>query len=238
MVRDQRKNRAYFDKWIAYDLERLESMKLTIEKFPASQTERHVLYIHNFCMKHLQVLVSMFSRGDSLAECKVATSAAIGAFGELQGAIQKLENAEAAYPLDLDSSQLVLWLSYFAHKTIPKSSTELANAFQLLQRVPDQLLIDVIRVVQGDVSYTSSTVLQPLHETLHDFCRKREVNVVQMRAYLSNWYDRCRQAYWHDTAGRDDAGYFGYWCFEAALVAEVLDAPLEPLIASEYFPNW
>ncbi|MNC33769.1 hypothetical protein D3C75_821770 [compost metagenome] len=54
-----------------------------------------------------------------------------------------------------------------------------------------------------------------------------------MRSYLKQWYRGMRNCYWHDRhKARSDAGFFGYWAFEAGLVTVlwgVDDAPYRDL---------
>ena len=59
-----------------------------------------------------------------------------------------------------------------------------------------------------------------------------------MRNYLKKWYRGMRNCYWHDRhKARSDAGFFGYWAFEAGLVTLLWDIDDTPYRDLPYYPK-
>jgi Domain of unknown function (DUF1911)/Domain of unknown function (DUF1910) len=44
-----------------------------------------------------------------------------------------------------------------------------------------------------------------------------------VKEFVENWYKRMKSCYWHGMHTGNGFGYFGYWCFEAALVTVLFD---------------
>jgi hypothetical protein len=238
MIRDSRKNKEYFDKWIDYDLERLASMRKAIDAFPQELNSRHLTYLHNFTNKHLQILVYRFSRGDGLQDFERDIDAALNAFSMFSSARNATEEVKDAYPMDIDRSQQALWLAYFAIVAYERGS-KLKSSIQQLLLTPDMLLNEVSEYVLGQkVLAESACVLQKLHEPLLNFCKLREIDGNKMIRFLATWYEKCDSSYWHETHDGEDRGYFGYWCFEAALVSRALGYAEDSFCSSIYYPRW
>src|SRR5690606_36020571 len=58
----------------------------------------------------------------------------------------------------------------------------------------------------------------------------------RLKKFVESWYKKMNPIYWHNSHQDAEGAYFGYWCFEAALVAmlfgvddtAVLDHPNYP----------
>ena len=238
MIRDSRKSREYFDKWIDYDRERLASMSKVIGAFPQILNSRHLVYLHDFTKKHLQILVYRFSRGDELRDFEGDVDAAIEAFAVFSRALNATAEGKDAYLMDIDRSQQALWLAYFAH-SIYDRGTKLTPSIQQLLLTPDMLLNEVSGCILGQkLLADSDCVSQKLHEPLLDFCKLQKIDENKMIQFVTTWYKKCGTSYWHETHDREDRGYFGYWCFEAALVSRALGYGEESLYSSIYYPRW
>jgi len=238
MLRDSRKSKEYFDKWIGYDRERVASMRQAIEAFPQELNSRHLLYMHNYTNKHLQILVYRFSRGDEMQNFEGDVDAALGAFSVFSRARNSSVESKDAYPLDIDRSQQALWLAYFALCVYERGS-KLESAIRHLLMTPDLLLNEISGLVLGqNVLTESDCVVQKLHEPLLGFCKLREIDENKMIRFVATWYEKCDSSYWHETHEGEDRGYFGYWCFEAALVSRALGHSEEPFYSSIYYPRW
>jgi hypothetical protein len=58
----------------------------------------------------------------------------------------------------------------------------------------------------------------------------------KLHAFVSGWYRHMKPIYWHDNHLATDA-YFGYWCFEAALVAMVFSIDDATLHDHPHYPT-
>ncbi len=238
MLRDNRKNKEYFDTWIDYDRQRVATMKKAVDDFPEELNPRQLLYMHNYANKHLQILAYRFSRGDELRDLEGDVDAAVTAFNVFNRARNSSVESTDAYPLDIDRSQQAIWLAYFALCSYERGS-KLDIAIRTALMTPDKLLNEVSGIVMGEKVLTASDcVAQKVHEPLLGFCMTRAIDDNEMIRFVSTWYDKCDNAYWHDTHEGDDRGYFGYWCFEAALVSKALGHSENPFYSSIYYPKW
>ncbi|WP_410952372.1 PoNe immunity protein domain-containing protein, partial [Pseudomonas sp. S1(2024)] len=59
-----------------------------------------------------------------------------------------------------------------------------------------------------------------------------------VRSYLKQWYRGMRNCYWHDRhKARSDAGFFGYWAFEAGLVTVLWGVDDTPYRDLPFYPK-
>jgi hypothetical protein len=65
------------------------------------------------------------------------------------------------------------------------------------------------------------------HVQLHD-------GQIAQQAYVEGWYKRMKQAAWHNT--HKGEAYDGYWCFEGALVAMLLNIDDSALQGHIHYP--
>lgn len=237
MKRDTRKNIEYFDKWIAYDRERIEIMKTNIEQFPVTVNSRHVGYLHNFANKHLRLLVSRYSRGDESNDLADDCESLIDALEKFENAKDGMAEGDLAYPQDIDRSQRSIWLACLALSIFGIGAT-FERALRVALRSPDSILNEAwIRIYGTNLVREEDCVLQPAHKELLQFLRSDLMDVDQMNQYLEMWYARCSNCYWHETHHLEDGGYFGYWSFEAAFVAKLLKSDESTFGAHIYYPE-
>ncbi|WP_412548733.1 PoNe immunity protein domain-containing protein [Pseudomonas sp. MWU13-2100] len=60
---------------------------------------------------------------------------------------------------------------------------------------------------------------QPYASLLESLDLRRSEQQQRLLQYLKQWYDGSRGCYWHERHSRARGDHFGYWTFEAALVA-------------------
>jgi len=56
---------------------------------------------------------------------------------------------------------------------------------------------------------------------LHKVEKKGQQNAL-IHKYLDEWYKNFKRAWFHGSHKKDDSGFFGYWCFELAVLVKIL----------------
>ncbi|MDX0371791.1 DUF1911 domain-containing protein [Sinorhizobium meliloti] len=56
------------------------------------------------------------------------------------------------------------------------------------------------------------------------YCAGKD-RALQLDGFMQRWYPAMSDAHWHESHLSRFDEYFGYWCFEAAAVAKLLDIP-------------
>jgi hypothetical protein len=63
-----------------------------------------------------------------------------------------------------------------------------------------------------------------------------EQRAAKLKKYVEGWYNRMKPIYWHDNHEGAEGAYFGYWCFEAALVVMLFDVDDTSLREHAHYP--
>jgi Domain of unknown function (DUF1911) len=98
-------------------------------------------------------------------------------------------------------------------------------------------LLDRIAIAVGDtekrVKRNSKFELQyqPLVEVID---APKELQAALLQTYLSSWYQRLKQAAWHNT--HKGEAFNGYWCFEAALAVMLWDIDDSTFADHKHYP--
>lgn len=58
-----------------------------------------------------------------------------------------------------------------------------------------------------------------------------------LQAFVRGWYKKMKPIYWHDSHKGAEGAYFGYWCFEAALMAMLLEIDDSSLVSHPNYPK-
>ena len=59
----------------------------------------------------------------------------------------------------------------------------------------------------------------------------------KLKKFVEQWYQRISPIYWHESHQAAEGAYFGYWCFEAALVSMVFDIDDRELLNHPHYPG-
>ena len=90
---------------------------------------------------------------------------------------------------------------------------------------------DVNRPVASECAFPR--VYAPLLEVWHSAADQREA---RLREYAASWKKKISPIYWSNSLKGAEGAYFGYWCFDIALAAILLDIPDAALRKSAYYP--
>lgn len=184
-----------------------------------------------WCYQSLELLIELYSGGEPLASLRPYAEHVFSQF-------QRHKQAYPSFSLKLwepDAYQFALWLlSLAVMLNMPGRIKQIAD---YLSEVPDDGEDILLRQLFSRVGVTipGSTLIheRPYHELLNALNAEKDEQQQAVRSYLKQWYRGMRNCYWHDRhKARSDAGFFGYWAFEAGLVTVLWgidDAPYRDL---------
>lgn len=184
-----------------------------------------------WCFQSMELLIALYSGGKPVDSLEFYVDHLFYQF-------QRHKQAYPGFSLKLwepDAYQFTLWLLSFAVMfNKPGRITQVAG---YLSEAPDDGEDILMRQLFSRVGVTvpGSTLIheRPYHELLNALNTEKDEQQQAVRSYLKQWYRGMRNCYWHDRhKARSDAGFFGYWAFEAGLVTVlwgVDDAPYRDL---------
>lgn len=218
-MRDTRKDKAYFDAFIAEENEAvsdfeqsIQSGEITPDTVPSVRDE--------ILMIKTGVLIARYSRGDDIDElCGMLTEMTddFCKWWESDAYTDNIRFASMAYLFGTEEKVLEKIRKNMIGKNEGKTYDR---------------LIDFI--LTGNVSSGKLAWEKPYHLLAQAI---DESSAEPLKTYLSRWYSAHRDCEWYDTHKiRDDMLYCGYWCFEAAAVAKRLGLDDTALRQSKYYP--
>ncbi|MFG0531383.1 PoNe immunity protein domain-containing protein [Pseudomonas sp. yb_2] len=184
-----------------------------------------------WCYQSLELLIELYSGGEPLETLRPYAEHVFSQF-------QRHKQAYPSFSLRLwepDAYQFALWLlSLAVLLNVPGRITQIVS---YLSKDPDDGEDILLRQLFSRVGVTipGSTLIheRPYQELLNALNTEKDEQQQAVRSYLKQWYRGMRNCYWHDRhKARSDAGFFGYWAFEAGLVTVlwgVDDAPYRDL---------
>ena len=105
----------------------------------------------------------------------------------------------------------------------------------------EDALLDAVRLTFGRTN-DGSPALRSRFPKIYDGLTELAAVPTQDRppklaAFVNGWYKKMRPVYWHDSHKGGEGAYFGYWCFEAALTAMLLDIDDSSLASHPHYPG-
>lgn len=135
------------------------------------------------------------------------------------------------------------WLSLLVACDV--ETTHIKSALAIIGEQGKDTLLDNIAIALGDKDRAVSAnlyypeVYQPLSDAWNaSFDEQRDL----LNTFVSQWYENLDEADWYASDECDcefeyTDYYIGYWCFEFALVINLLSIPLSPSFSSPVIPR-
>ncbi len=243
--RDQKFDKAYFDESIDYKIRRIPEQE-KIARAPMANPGYRPQYIFDLFIKHYELLYQRYCRGDDLNDMKAFLPEVVRVWEWAYAEETKVVSAEdmvsrKGFAENLDIYIVSLWLISVA------LCLEVDDAlFTRMVTVADHgnynqgkdLLFERLVACRIPGRPAATALLYPKpYEKLYKSIDGGARRVEWMTAFIQSWYPALKKAYWHERHTRPEAGYFGYWCFEAAAVAKLFHYAPGAYSASEYFPK-
>jgi hypothetical protein len=242
MLRDDKFDATYFSKSIAFkQAEAIDNRKMTIMDMP--RHEGRASRASDLCTTSTQLSIMRYSRGDAIAEMRDTTVQMAQMLKLRQEVLASvtLEPSVRAMRERLDLGTL--------YENITCLTFMMALRFSLPERLQvlgwighagEDALLDRVALLMGDTDrqIAVKSKYPPVYGDLVSiFTAEASARKALLHKYVGGWYKRMKPIYWHNAHKGAEGAYFGYWCFEAALVAMLLDIDDSSLRGHPNYPG-
>ena len=242
MTRDPNKEKKYFDEQIDFIEKAARKRFDDVEHFP--NLNGRPGRAHDLVSYSLTNCVYRYSRGDAIESIRPAVWQWVEA-KEIQqrvhtGLPPDLSNIRQMYEkLTLDTVYDALTMLAFG-AALRFKKDEQARLIAAIGHQGEDALIDLAAKMLGDTNRTISAsckypkIYQPL---LDVWQAEPDQRTAKLQAYAKDWKKKIKPIYWSNSLNGAEGAYFGYWCFEVALTAMLLNIDDQALQENPYYPK-
>ena len=209
--RDSRKSKAYFDKYIEYQKDRIEKKKAKLEEADGNKKQKILVSLIGYYTDFLKAKVSI---GSSTGDIKKLLSEALSVCSEYNN---------ATYDDLLTLLSLGVIVGGNVSKLISSNSQTIGK---------DRLL----SYLAGKGEWNENIPLKSEFSGLDKVFSSEEKESAMME-YLDKWYNAHKDYSWFNSHKGDQDTYCGYWSFEAAAIAKKLKLNEASLASKEFYPK-
>ena len=244
MLRDSRRDKFYFDKWIDFTQNTIGEWKGTIESLPRIEGKgRRTSQLYSDSMQNC---IMRYSRGDSLPTMKKSVWQALEMREKMMCTLKEIENEKpniskmyGKLHLYNYSDGLILLCFVLAVGGIQE---DIQRTLQAFDYAGQDVLLDKIAVLLGDTVREQNTaaglMFPKIYQRLLDVIdAPEEERPGLMKKYVEGWYASMKSAAWYNNDQGGEGAYYGYWCFEAALVVRLLKIDDSSFRDNVYYPK-
>jgi Domain of unknown function (DUF1911)/Domain of unknown function (DUF1910) len=238
-VRDTVQTKLYFDEAIAF-----YQMVIDRDKGTVNDLIRHAgraMQLYSLVELSCKLVVDRYSRGDDFKEMNPSVTQ--------MGMMFKLKAQTMPTLTELTPEEKEMWanlgLGDFFDCTrclsfvvgLRYSQNDIRALLEWIGHAGEDGLLDRIAVLLGDkdrpvMAHSKfEPEFDPLIEVMDAPVEERPALLAN---YVNTWYKRMKRASWHNT--HKGEAYCGYWCFEAALVAMLLDVDDSAIADHIHYP--
>ena len=243
MKRDSRRDMAYFDKYVDILQNTVHEKKGTIKSLP--RLEGQAGRVSDLFTYSMQICIMKYGRGDNLVSIKDSVWQALEMREKMVDTLRDIAEEKpniAKMYTDLDlynyADGLTLLCFVIAVGGTPDDVKRTLKAFDYAGQ---DILLDKIAVLLGDTAREQnmatklvfSKMYKPLLSVMDAPEDKRPA---LMKKFVEGWYASMKPAAWHNNDKGGEGAYYGYWCFEAALVAKLLNIDDSSFRDNVYYP--
>ena len=181
----------------------------------------------------MEQLITRYSRGEAVHTLR-------GSFPEIVEALSACQREPRNKGFDfgeLDAYVYALWLVSLGF-LLDIDETLIRTLLKELGNEGTDALFE--RLVSSKISGRPNSKLlvhpNPYQILLEAANSKGELQIQLIQKFLSGYYTGMRQTYWHDSHLGEDAGFFGYWCFELAALVKVLGINDDAFSHNVFYP--
>lgn len=219
MMRDKRKSAEYFDEYIAYQKKRIDRKenKLQVSLDDKAKCERINLSLITY---KVNLVIAEYSAGYSLRIIRKTVDDALDT-------IIEMEKPGFEPVLNLLAFQVALDDHYRINELMNKhgemiSKDKLLNCFATFIKTQEF-------VWKG--TFTVTGVFDQLDQVVGSRTPEEALNT-----YLESWYENHADAAWYESDKNKNDVYVGYWSFESAALARILNLNEDILSKNIYYP--
>ncbi len=221
-------------------LEAQESIIRIKDKLASNQvTQDRVPSIKRFLFSNmLHVTIARYSIGGTKEEVKKDLLAAIS-FADKAWAYPDDDPQYSAFLFDWYSK--AIWLVSLASllKLTPAETKPILTVLDN-SKDTDWLLEFMARSIDPARSIAGSLVFPTVYGSLKEAVEEKDpikASALVKRYLEKEWYQKHRQAYWHDIHKSAHTVFFGYWSFEAAAVVKIAGIDDGSFQDNQYYPK-
>lgn len=219
MIRDKRKDKNYFDTYIAYQSDRImnKTKKIITAQGDSDKIERINLSLIKY---KVDMLIAQFSAGADAESLERYLKDAVDTVLDM-------------HKVDYESVLVLMSISIIlSDNESIKSITEKHKAFIL----EDKLLKMIsIFAEQGEIHWDGKFIVPGVFDGLENICNSSDKEKVLLD-YLFGWYDNRRDTSWYESDKRSNETYVGYWSFESAALAKIFSVSENKLKQNIFYP--
>lgn len=237
ILRDQLMDEAYFDDSIEFDNNNIPEYEKEYLDDPDSYKPFSV-YSTLFTYKYEQ-LISKYSRGYEINVLKEDFMEVLRLWEKIF-TFKGWEDSAFYFENDQDDYEVSLWLLSFAYffKLEKKDVDRVIKSIGVHNQGKDGLF-DILIGVAKNANKSTPLLYPDIYKQLYEsFFVPQTQKISLISAFLGNWYSNTDECYWNENhKGVEGGGYFGYWCWEAALAVYLLDLDDSQIRDMPYYPK-
>lgn len=216
-MRDIRKDKEYFDKYLNYQYSRIEKKTAKLEEADEDKKQRVLVSLTSY---EIDLLKAEFSVGATKDNIKTLLNRAVKVACEY-------ENITYEDLLNLLSLSIMVNNKSEAIKLIKMHNEKIRN--DRLLRYLSMYINDTKPVWNESIPLKKEFIL--LDEVINS-----ESKEDKLCDYLNSWYKNHYGYSWYNSHLGNEDTYCGYWSFESAAIAVILKLDENKLKDSEYYP--
>lgn len=219
-MRDTHKNKAYFERFITYQSSRIEKKRTKLQESIGDEAKRQRILV-SYVNYEIDLLKAEFSYGADKPRMAELLEDACGVIAEYHNPTK-------------DSLLVVLSLAVMLDERKNTSDVIRAHKDFISQ---DRLLNCLAEYVStGRTGWDENIPSAKEDEALGAVFSSGDVR--DLRLYLLDWYKNHEGYAWYNSHLGDSETYCGYWSFESAAVAKIMNFNEDELKNCEYYPCW
>ena len=241
MIRDALRGPNYFDRGIAFKQQVIDKEGPTIAAIAGHEGRiGRAIDLYKYATK---LVIQRYSRGDALPDLRPSVVQILELLAVKQSTLATVQLTDKVREMysRLDLARLydaLTLLAFMAALRMP--ATDLRRAVELIGHPGEDFALDRVAIECGDVLRTPAErckfpkVYGGLAEIITASPDQRPAKLARL---VKHRYQRTAPISWHDSHQAGEGAYFGYWCFEAALVAIVFNVDDRAVLDHPHYPG-
>ncbi|GHS86870.1 hypothetical protein FACS189487_01910 [Campylobacterota bacterium] len=238
-MRDQLRDKAYYDKYIAMtksfieeDLQELDSYK---DEGKASCVFSLVQYTHG-------VIVMRYSRGDTIESMRESVQKSYEILQLRRKVLNSVKIGERTMQMweNLSLGELYHYLTLLSFMvSLHFPAEDILNVLELVDHKDEDALLELVAAYFGKKEANAVQVSKypKVHGKLVALIQAPPSEQPKLlKKYVERWYQLNKPIPWYDFHKGAEGAYEGYWCFEVALVVMLLGIDDQAVTAHPHYP--
>ena len=216
-MRDTRKAKEYFEKYLEYQYSRIEKKAAKLKDADDDKKQRILMSLTGY---ELDLLKAEFSMGATKDNLKTLLNRAIKIAGEYNNiTYEDLLNLISLSIIVNDKSEVVKLIKFHQGK-IEK----------------DRLLKFLSMYIMGEKPTWDKTIGLSEEFNVLNKVFESQSKEAALCDYLKGWYENHSGYSWYNSHLSSSETYCGYWSFESAAIATIFELDKDELKESKYYP--